>query len=161
MTESILIPITQDPDARDLPLPSYATPGAAGMDLCANITQPVTLAPGDRVLVPTGLRLALPPDCEAQVRPRSGLALHQGLGMVNSPGTIDSDYRGAISVLLINWGQQPVTIKRGDRIAQLIIAPVLRGIWENIGDADLPASARAHGGFGHTGLESAETRHDA
>ena len=160
MTDPVEIPITQDPDARDLPLPSYATSGAAGMDLCAHITQPVTLAPGERVLVPTGLRLALPPGCEAQVRPRSGLALHCGLGMVNSPGTIDSDYRGQISVLLINWGQQPVTINRGDRIAQLVIAPVLRAAWQDMGSADLPATLRSHGGFGHTGLESAETLHD-
>ncbi|GIV05244.1 MAG: deoxyuridine 5'-triphosphate nucleotidohydrolase [Fimbriimonadales bacterium] len=141
--------ITQDPDATDLPLPSYQTDGSAGVDLYAAVKEPLTLQPGERALVPTGIRIALPPGYEAQVRPRSGLALRHGIGMVNAPGTIDSDYRGEVQVILINLGQEPFTLRRGDRIAQMVIAPVMRVEWERV--ATLPDSERGEGGFGHTG----------
>ncbi|OYT69746.1 MAG: deoxyuridine 5'-triphosphate nucleotidohydrolase [Armatimonadetes bacterium JP3_11] len=141
--------ITQEPDATDLPLPSYQTDGSAGVDLYAAVKEPLTLQPGERALVPTGIRIALPPGYEAQVRPRSGLALRHGIGMVNAPGTIDSDYRGEVQVILINLGQEPFTVRRGERIAQMVIAPVMRVEWERV-DA-LPASERGEGGFGHTG----------
>jgi dUTP pyrophosphatase len=119
------------------------------MDLLAAVTDPVTLHPGERRLIPTGIRIALSPGYEAQVRPRSGLAIRHGLGMVNSPGTIDSDYRGEIGVILINWSNEPFTIVRGERIAQLVIAPVIQAEWEEIDS--LPPSERGDGGFGHTG----------
>ncbi|MCX7924726.1 MAG: dUTP diphosphatase [Fimbriimonadales bacterium] len=141
--------ITQEPDATDLPLPSYQTDGSAGVDLYAAVKEPLTLQPGERALVPTGIRIALPPGYEAQVRPRSGLAIRHGIGMVNAPGTIDSDYRGEVCVILINWGQEPFTIRRGERIAQLVIAPVMRVEWEQVNE--LPPTARGDGGFGHTG----------
>jgi len=123
---------------------------AAGMDLHAALEEPVTLAPGERRLIPTGIALAIPPGYEGQVRPRSGLALRQGLGMVNAPGTIDADYRGEVGVILVNHGQEPVTIAPATRIAQLIIAPIVRGQLQAV--AELPATARGEGGFGHTGL---------
>jgi dUTP pyrophosphatase len=144
--------IQREPDAQDLPLPHYATAGAAGLDLCAAITTDVVLKPGHRALVSTGLRLAIPMGYEGQVRPRSGLALRQGIGMVNSPGTIDSDYRGVVGIILINLGQEDVVIRRGDRIAQLVIAPVLQVEFEELVGEDLPASDRHEGGFGHTGI---------
>lgn len=144
------VSIQRDPEALDLPLPAYATSGAAGMDLYAAIETVLTLAPGARILVPTGIRLALPDGYEGQVRPRSGLAWRQGLTLLNTPGTIDSDYRGTIQVILINLGQESVTIQRGDRIAQLIVAPVERVTW--IEEAQVPATAgRGEGGFGSTG----------
>jgi len=129
-----------------LPLPAYATEGSAGLDLRAD--EPVDLAPGERRLVPTGIAIALPEGYEAQVRPRSGLALRHGIGMVNAPGTIDSDYRQEIGVLLINLGQEPVHFERGDRIAQLVVTRYERVALEEV-DA-LDATGRA-GGFGHTG----------
>ena len=130
-----------------LPLPSYATEGAAGLDLRADVA--LALQPGARALVPTGLALAIPPGFEGQVRPRSGLALRAGLTCLNSPGTIDSDYRGEVGVILVNLGQEPVAIARGDRIAQLVIAPVVRaGLLEGV---SLPPTGRGEGGFGHTG----------
>jgi dUTP pyrophosphatase len=132
-----------------LPLPVYATTGASGMDLRAAMTEPVTLQPGERASIPAGIRLALPAGYEAQVRPRSGLARDHGIGMVNSPGTVDHDFRGEICVLLINQGQEPFTLHRGDRIAQLVIAPVSRAEWEEV--EALPETARGEGGFGHTG----------
>ncbi len=141
--------IQREPNAQDLPLPAYATPGAAGCDLHAHLPADLTLAPGARAPVSTGIRLAVPDGYEAQVRPRSGLALRHGVGLVNAPGTVDSDYRGVVQVVLVNWGQEPVTIKRGDRIAQLVIAPVARVDWEER-DA-LPPTPRGDGGFGHTG----------
>ena len=131
------------------PLPSYQTEGSAGMDLCAEIKQPLTLNPMHRCLVPTGLHLALPPGYEAQVRPRSGLALKRGLTCLNSPGTIDSDYRGEIGVLLINLSQEPQTIQPGERIAQLVVAPYIRAEWNPVNE--LPSTLRGEGGFGHTG----------
>jgi len=142
--------IKREPDARDLPLPAYATAGSAGMDLHAAIDAAVVLEPGRRSLISAGIRIALPEGFEAQIRPRSGLAVKHGLGMVNSPGTIDSDYRGIVKVPLINLGQEPVTINRGDRIAQMVIAPVIRAEWEEVDAVDLPETLRGDGGFGHT-----------
>lgn len=137
--------------ARDLPLPAYETAGAAGMDLRAavDIERPVVLAPGARVAVPTGLCIALPDGFEAQVRPRSGLALRDGVTPLNAPGTVDADYRGEIRVILINLGDREFTVRRGDRIAQLVIAPVTRATWTEA--ADLAQTARGQGGFGSTG----------
>ena len=145
----IVVPIIRAPGNPDLPLPEPATPGSAGIDLRACVPQPVVLAPGSRRLIPTGFCIALPPGYEGQVRPRSGLALRSGLTMLNTPGTIDSDYRGEIAVIAINLGQEPVTISRGDRIAQLVIAPVTRP--RLVLAEDLPPTGRAAGGFGHTG----------
>ena len=130
-----------------LPLPAYATEGSAGLDLRADV--PVELAPGTRTLVPTGLAIAVPPGYEAQVRPRSGLALKHGLTCLNSPGTIDSDYRGEVGVILCNLGQAAVALARGERIAQLVVAPVARV--ELVTAVSLPPSGRGEGGFGHTG----------
>lgn len=153
MPEPLSIAIRRTPEAQDLPLPAYATAGAAGMDLHAALDAPLVLRPGERALVPTGIAIALPVGCEAQVRPRSGLALRLGLGMVNAPGTIDSDYRGEIGAILINWGEEPITLKRGDRIAQLVVAPVARVQWVDSGAEPLAPTARSAGGFGHTGVE--------
>lgn len=141
--------IVRDPSCEDLPLPAYETAHAAGMDLRAAVTEPLTLAPGERALVPTGLRIALPPGYEAQVRPRSGLAIRHGLSMVNAPGTIDADYRGEIKVILINHGQEAFVIQRGERIAQMVVAPVSRVQWAVC--ESLEETARGEGGFGHTG----------
>jgi dUTP pyrophosphatase len=131
------------------PLPSYATDHSAGMDLRANLAASLTLAPGQRALVPTGLYLELPEGTEAQVRPRSGLALKHGVTVLNSPGTIDADYRGEVGVLLINHGQEPFEVKDGERVAQLVIASYIRVTFEE--SADLRATERGAGGFGHTG----------
>lgn len=146
----VSVPVARVPGSEDLPLPEYATPHSAGVDLRAAVTGEVTLLPGERRLIPTGLRIALPEGYEAQVRPRSGLAARHGIGMVNSPGTIDADYRGEIQVILINWGQEPFVLRRGDRIAQMVVAPVTRVDWSEV--AELPASQRGAGGFGHTGV---------
>lgn len=134
--------------ADPLPLPRYMTPGAAGMDLTADVDQPVEIPAGGRALVPTGIAIELPEDFEAQVRPRSGLALRHGVTLLNSPGTIDSDYRGEIQVILVNHGDQPFHIARGDRIAQMIVAPVVRAELREADD--LSATGRGAGGFGHT-----------
>lgn len=139
------------PHAADLPPPAYATPASAGVDLRAAVERPVVLEPGERALIPTGIAVALPDGFEAQVRPRSGLALRHGIGMVNAPGTIDADYRGEVQVILINHGQAPFTVLRGDRIAQLIVAPVSRPDWQEADE--LPPSDRGGGGFGHTGRD--------
>lgn len=144
------VALTVEPGAEDLPLPAYETEHAAGMDLRAAVVAPVSLAPGERALVPTGIRIALPPGTEAQVRPRSGLAVRHGISMVNSPGTIDADYRGEIRVIVINHGQETFTINRGDRIAQLVVAPVLRAQWRVCDSLD--DTTRGAGGFGHTGV---------
>ena len=136
--------------AADLPLPSYATIGAAGLDLAAAITEPLDIAPGGRALVPTGLQVALPSGFELQIRPRSGLALRHGIMLANSPGTIDEDYRGEIRVILLNAGDTPFTLTRGMRIAQAVLAPVVRILWREV--ADLPDTERSAGGFGSTGL---------
>jgi dUTP pyrophosphatase len=134
------------PDA--LPLPQYMTAEAAGMDLMADVTAPVELAPGTRALIPTGLAVEIPPGFEAQIRPRSGLALRHGVTLLNSPGTIDSDYRGEIQVLVINLGDRPYTVRRAERIAQMIVAPVAHAELREV-DA-LADSRRGRGGFGHT-----------
>jgi dUTP diphosphatase len=134
-----------------LPLPQYMTPGAAGMDLLADVEEPVELAPGGRVLVPTGIAAEIPAGYEAQVRPRSGLALRHGVTLLNSPGTIDSDYRGEIMVLLVNLGDRPYMVRRGDRIAQMIVAPVTRAELQEVDT--LADSRRGSGGFGHTDEE--------
>jgi dUTP pyrophosphatase len=136
---------------RDLPLPAYETSGAAGMDLRAAVAedQPLVLRPGARAAVPTGLAIALPLGHEAQVRPRSGLALRSGLTLLNSPGTVDADYRGEIKVILINLGQEDFTVRRGDRIAQLVIAPVEQATWRELDSLD--ETTRGSGGFGSTG----------
>jgi dUTP pyrophosphatase len=130
-----------------LPLPQYATEGSAGLDLRAD--EAVHLAPGARALVPTGIAIAIPPGYEGQVRPRSGLAVRHGVTCLNSPGTIDSDYRGEVALILVNHGSEPVSLSRGERIAQLIVAPVIRA--ELRETRELPATARGSGGFGHTG----------
>jgi dUTP pyrophosphatase len=148
--DPVLVPIRRVRQSQpELPLPRYLTPGAAGMDLLADLEEPLELAVGARCAVPTGIAIALPPGYEGQVRPRSGWALRSGLTLLNSPGTIDSDYRGEIQVLLINLGSEPVRIERGDRIAQLVVAPVVRVRWQEV--TELAESSRGCGGFGHTG----------
>ncbi|MCK6553426.1 dUTP diphosphatase [Candidatus Binatia bacterium] len=147
--EAVVVPVRRVRAARDpLPLPRYMTAGAAGMDLMADVTEPVEVPPGGRALVPTGLAVAIPLGYEAQVRPRSGLALRQGMTLLNTPGTIDADYRGEVQIIVVNLGAEPVTIRRGDRIAQLVLAPVARAVWNEV--AALDESARGAGGFGHT-----------
>jgi len=143
------VEIVREAHAEDLPLPEASTEAAAGLDLRAAIVETLVLHPGDRCLVPTGWRIALPVGFEAQVRPRSGLALRHGILLPNAPGTIDADYRGEIQVILMNAGQADFEIARGDRIAQLVIAPVVRPAWVEV-DA-LDETARGEGGFGHTG----------
>ncbi len=137
------------PHFAGLPLPSYATAGSAGIDLVAAITDPIELAPGRRELIKTGLKIAIPAGFEAQIRPRSGLAANHGITVLNSPGTIDSDFRGELQVMLINLGQDPMIITRGTRIAQLILAKVERLEWQPV--EDLAATKRGEGGFGSTG----------
>ena len=144
------VAITRLAHARDLPPPTYATDQSAGMDLAAAIADDIELAPGGRILIPTGFAAALPPGYEAQVRPRSGLALKHGITVLNSPGTVDADYRGEISVILANMGEAPFTVTRGMRIAQLVVAPVARVSWDEV--ADLPESERGAGGYGSTGV---------
>jgi dUTP pyrophosphatase len=139
------------PHAADLPPPRPASPGAAGSDLRAAVAEPLVLARGARAAVPTGLVLEIPPGCEGQVRPRSGLALSHGVTVANAPGTIDSDYRGEVAVILVNLGSEPYTVRRGDRIAQLVVARVETVDWEE-GD-ELSASPRGAGGFGSTGRD--------
>jgi dUTP pyrophosphatase len=143
--------ITRLAHGRDLPLPSYQSAHAAGFDLLAAVpaTAPLTIAPRDRALVPTGIAIALPENHEGQVRPRSGLAARHGLTVLNAPGTIDADYRGEVQVLLVNLGAEPVTVTRGMRIAQLIIAPVVRAHISDV--ASLDETSRGSGGFGSTG----------
>jgi dUTP pyrophosphatase len=151
MGSDISIAVQRLPHGADLALPRYETDGAAGMDLVAAIAadEPLVLAPGARVLVPTGLAIALPQGFEAQVRPRSGLAAKNGVTVLNAPGTVDSDYRGEVKVILINHGSDAFTITRGTRIAQMVIAPVTRGIFSEV--ASLDETARGAGGFGSTG----------
>ncbi|HET9029037.1 MAG TPA: dUTP diphosphatase [Candidatus Aquilonibacter sp.] len=140
------------PESAGLPLPSYMTDLAAGADLCAAVSNDVIIRPGERTLVPTGISIALPPGYEAQIRPRSGLALKAGVTCLNTPGTIDADYRGPVGVLLINLGSEPAVIKRGDRIAQMIVTPVWRAQFEEV--AELPDTQRGSNGFGSTGVAS-------
>ncbi|MBI4525164.1 MAG: dUTP diphosphatase [Deltaproteobacteria bacterium] len=136
------------PGKDPLPLPAYMTDGAAAMDLAADLQEEMILGPQERALVPTGISIALPAGYEAQIRPRSGLALRNGLTLGNSPGTIDSDYRGEIQVLLINLGRDPVVIRRGERVAQMVIQRVYKVTWREVDE--LPSSGRHEGGFGHT-----------
>ena len=142
--------VTRLPHGAGLPLPAYETAGAAGFDLRAAVDAPVTLAPGERALVPTGLAMALPPGHEGQVRPRSGLAARHGLTVLNSPGTVDADYRGEVMVPLVNLGSEPFTIERAMRIAQMVVAPYTRVDFEPAGTLD--STPRGTGGFGSTGV---------
>jgi dUTP pyrophosphatase len=134
-----------------IPLPDYASEGASGMDIRACLESPVTLDPGQIKLIPTGLSLSIPTGYEVQIRPRSGLALKHGIGMVNGPGTIDSDYRGEVGIILINWGNAPFVVRMGDRIAQMVLAKVYRADFECV--ADLDTTQRGEGGFGHSGIQ--------
>jgi dUTP pyrophosphatase len=148
---TIAIAVVRLPHAEGLPLPEYATAGAAGMDLLAAVASPTIIAPGGRALIPTGLRIALPPGYELQVRPRSGLALRHGVVLPNSPGTIDEDYRGEIQIIVMNVGDTPFTVERGMRIAQGVVAPVVRAAWQEV-DV-LEDTSRGAGGFGSTGTD--------
>jgi dUTP pyrophosphatase len=152
------VAVRQLAHAEGLPLPTYATAASSGMDICAAIAREIVLMPGARIAVPTGLCVALPAGYEAQIRPRSGLALKHGLTVLNSPGTIDSDYRGEIQVILTNLGAEAFSITRGMRIAQLVVAPITRIAWTK--SAELPESGRGKGGFGSTGLDSQSQSHD-
>ncbi|MCX9147023.1 dUTP diphosphatase [Erythrobacter sp. WG] len=147
MSATVDVQVKRLPHGAGLPLPAYATAGAAGMDVVSAET--VTLAPRARHAVATGLALAIPPGYEIQVRPRSGLALKHGISVPNTPGTIDSDYRGELKVILINLGDEPFAIQRGDRIAQLVLAPVVQAAWAEV--AELDSTGRGEGGFGSTG----------
>jgi dUTP pyrophosphatase len=144
---TIPVHVKRLPHGAGLPLPAYATDGAAGMDVVS--AEDVTLAPGARHAVATGLAMAIPEGYEIQVRPRSGLALKHGISVPNTPGTIDSDYRGELKVILVNLGSEPFVIARGDRVAQLVLAPVVQAVWEEA--AELDATERGGGGFGSTG----------
>ncbi len=137
------------PHAKGLDLPAYQTDGAAGMDVIAAIETEWEIEPGERVLVPTGIAVAIPPGFELQVRPRSGLAIHHGIFLLNSPGTVDSDYRGEIKIIMANFSKEPFKLQRGARIAQFVISPVAKGTWKEV--PVLPDTPRGQGGFGHTG----------
>lgn len=151
---SVMVSVTRLAHGADLPLPEYATDDAAGLDLLAAVGDDLVVAAGRRALVPTGLVVALPAGYEAQVRPRSGLALKHGITVLNSPGTVDADYRGEVMVILANLGDKDFTITRGMRIAQMVVAPVMRLGWNEVGSqADLPSSERGAGGFGSTGTD--------
>jgi dUTP pyrophosphatase len=147
---SVVIRVRRLPHGQGLALPSYATAGAAGMDLLAAVEAPVTIDPGKRALIPTGLAIALPAGFEMQVRPRSGLALRNGIVLPNSPGTIDEDYRGEVQVIVLNAGDAPFVVERGMRIAQAVVAPVVRAEWREVESLD--DTARSVGGFGSTGI---------
>lgn len=149
---SVSVAITRLPHGADLDLPAYETADAAGMDLPAAVEHDVEIAPGARCLIPTGLAIALPPSYEAQIRPRSGLALRNGISLVNSPGTIDADYRGEVGVIVINHGDEPFTVTRGMRIAQMVVAPVTQAVWDEV--SELAETERGAGGFGSTGTTS-------
>jgi dUTP pyrophosphatase len=147
--DTIIVKVKRLDNNTDLPLPSYQSDGSSGLDLHAAVNKDLTLEPGDIKLIPTGLSISLPEGYEAQIRPRSGLALKYGLGFVNAPGTIDADYRGEIGIIAINWGKKPLTIKRGERIAQMVINTVLRAIVKEVNELD--TTQRGEGGFGHSG----------
>jgi dUTP pyrophosphatase len=149
MSSSHSIRVVRLPHAEGLPLPSYATAGAAGMDLLAAVEYDLVIEPGQRALVPTGLTIALPPGFELQIRPRSGLALKNGITLPNAPGTIDEDYRGELGVIVLNTGAEPFTVTRGMRIAQAVLAPVARGHFTEVDSLD--ETLRGEGGFGSTG----------
>ena len=148
--EKIPVKVKRLDDNKELGLPSYESEGSSGMDIRANVKEPVILGPGEIKYIPTGLAFSVPLGFEAQIRPRSGLALKYGIGMVNSPGTIDSDYRGEVGIILINWGNGPFIIKKGDRIAQMIIARIYKA--DLIESDNLDVTLRGQGGFGHTGI---------
>ncbi len=148
----VTIQVRRLPHGAGLALPGYATPGAAGMDLLAAVAAPVSIAPGQRALIPTGLAIALPAGFELQVRPRSGLALRNGIVLANSPGTIDEDYRGEVQVIVLNAGEAPFTVERGMRIAQAVVAPVVRAAWQEVDRLD--DTTRSTGGFGSTGTHA-------
>jgi dUTP diphosphatase len=150
MTISLTMQIRRLPQSEGLPLPGYMTAGAAGMDLHAAVEEDLCIAPGQIVLVPTGLEVAIADGFEGQVRPRSGLAVRHGISLPNTPATIDSDYRGEIRVPLINLGREPFVVSRGMRVAQLVVAPVARVTWDAV--EQLPETRRAGGGFGHSGV---------
>jgi dUTP pyrophosphatase len=150
VTTALRIQIRRLPSSEGLPLPSYMTASAAGMDLCAAIETDLVIAPGAIALVPTGLEVAIPDGFEGQVRPRSGLAVRHGISLPNTPATIDADYRGEVRVPLINLGAEPFVVARGMRVAQLIVAPVVRVTWDEV--PELPSTMRARGGFGHSGV---------
>jgi len=149
---AVRIRIKRHPHAESLELPKAATEGSAGVDLMAAIEGEMTIAPGQRELIPTGFSLAIPMGFEGQVRPRSGIALRHGIVVPNAPGTIDADYRGEVKVILLNAGSEPFVIKRGDRIAQLVIAPVVQSVFDEV--ANLDETERGEGGFGHSGTNS-------
>jgi dUTP pyrophosphatase len=149
--EKLRVEVKRKAGCEDLPLPRYMSDGASGMDLCAAIEQPVTLAPGEVKLIPTGIHVAVPRGFEAQIRPRSGLALKHGVTVLNTPGTVDSDYRNEVGVILANLGAQPFTVERGMRVAQMVIAPVRRV--ELVEVDELSETERGLGGFGSTGLK--------
>jgi len=148
--EKIKLKITRLRNNQDLPLPSYATDGSAGMDIYADVENDVVIKPGEIALIPTGIAIELPPGYEAQIRPRSGLAINHGITLLNTPGTIDSDYRGEIKIILINLGKKEFVVKRGDRIAQMIISKYAKVEWEEV--KELNTTQRGAGGFGHTGI---------
>jgi dUTP pyrophosphatase len=148
--ERVRVAIARLPQGEGLPIPGYMSEHAAGADLCAAVRDQLTLLPGARALVPTGFCIALPQGYEAQVRPRSGLAIRSGVTCLNAPGTIDADYRGEVQVVLANFGNEPFIIRRGDRIAQLVVAPVARATFDLV--EELPPTARGPGGFGSTGV---------
>ncbi len=148
MTEEVTVSVQRLPGNDDISLPRYMTENAAGMDICAAVTADVVILPGRRELIPTGIAIQLPEGYEAQIRPRSGLALRNGVTLVNAPGTIDADYRGEIGVIVINHGTDPFVIKRGDRIAQMVVNRVCRVSW--LTDRHLESTGRGSGGFGHT-----------
>jgi dUTP pyrophosphatase len=147
---TIKVQIKKLPNAEGLPLPKYMSDHAAGMDLCAAVKDDLLIPPGEWKLVPTGLAIAIPPGYEAQVRPRSGLALKQGISVLNTPGTVDADYRGEVGVILMNHGKKELVVKRGDRIAQMIINEIVRISFEEV--SELSDTQRGNGGFGHTGV---------
>ena len=142
--------IKRDPAAKDLALPAYMSDGASGLDLCADVAQDVLLEPGEIKLISTGISISIPLGFEMQVRPRSGLALKHGVTLVNTPGTIDSDYRGVIKLIMTNLGREPYVIKRGARLAQMVLQEVIKA--DIVEVEELPETLRAHGGFGHTGV---------
>jgi len=147
--QKLIVSVERTKEGIDMPLPKYMSDQAAGMDLYACVNEEVKLEHGDIKLIPTGIKIALPPGYEAQIRPRSGLALKHGIGLVNSPGTIDADYRGEIKIIMINFGKEPFAIKRGERIAQMVINKIAQIEWDVV--EKLEDSTRGEGGFGHTG----------
>jgi len=144
--------IQVQPGCEDIPMPRYMSEHASGMDVCAAVQGPLEVPPGARALVPTGFHIAVPPGYEAQIRPRSGLAIKSGICVLNSPGTIDADYRGEVKIILANLGQETFTVHRGDRIAQMVIQPVTQAKLTHV--KELPGTERGHGGFGHTGVKN-------